>query len=103
MSSPILQFLLLKSTDIMMSRKLNGRMKGSVRLDKHFPGYLTPPRPTRHLHQELKHPLRCSEVRQVQRCIYPHHPNASHFRKMQSLCDHLGSKKNIRSSLPEGR
>ena len=68
---------------------------GHRRLDQDLPAPGTPPRPPRHLAEELEGALRGPEVREVDPHVGVHHAHEGHPGKIQPLGDHLGAQQDV--------
>ena len=63
---PKLDFLLVKTDEIMSARVLDRRMKRRERLHEHLALDVATPGPARHLRKQLKRPLASAEIRDVE-------------------------------------
>ena len=93
---PVGNFLLIKSGVVVAGGRLYGVVLRGKGLDDDPAAGRTPPRPARHLAQELESPLAGAEIRQVQAGIGADHAHQRHRGYVQSLGHHLRADEDIR-------
>src|SRR5690348_9431416 len=80
-----LDFLFVKSREIVAAGKLNGRMKGRECLYEHFAFDVAPPGAPGDLGEQLKRPLAGAKIRLMQRQIGVNDAHQRDVREMQPL------------------
>src|SRR5687768_15026043 len=70
-------------------------MRRKARLDQHLSPLWSPAGPPCDLAQQLEAALRGTKVRKVDSDVSVDDTDQGHVREVQSLCDHLGAKKNV--------